>query len=51
MKTMRWFKGEQVWFTELGARIASNDLLNQLRDALTAYKNHGKKRPTKKGTK
>ena len=38
MKIYRKFKGEHRWFTELGFRIAANDLLNDLRHAVDEYK-------------
>jgi hypothetical protein len=38
MKIYRKFKGEYRWFKELGFRIASNDLLNDLRHAVDEYK-------------
>ena len=34
MKTLRWYRGEQVWFTELGAAVAANDMLNEIKDCL-----------------
>ena len=36
------FKGEYRWFTELGFRIANNDLLNELKKALSEYQQHMK---------
>jgi len=51
MKTFRLFKGEYRWFTELGAKIANNDLLNDIRICLNNYKALTKPSKRKRGGK
>lgn len=38
MKHYRLFRGQYYWFTDIGLRIAKNDLLNNIRDVLKEYK-------------
>lgn len=45
MKSFRELNGEKKWFTELGVRIATNDLLNDIRYALKALEIHQKSKP------
>lgn len=48
MKTLRMYKGELRWFTELGFSIASNDLLNEIRACVKDYNEHHRIKPHRK---
>lgn len=45
MKHYLKFRGEWLWFTDLGLRIAANDLINNICECLKEYENRAVRIP------